>query len=92
MPEIEIYTSVWCPYCAAAKRLLDAKGVAYREIEAPSGSPARAEATERSGGRTTVPQVFVDGTPLGGYDDLARLDRTGELDRLLGLPGTATTG
>jgi len=92
MAEIEIYTSAWCPYCAAAKRLLDAKGVAYREIEAPAGSPARAEATRRSGGRTTVPQVFVDGAPLGGYDDIARLDRAGELDRLLGLTRTVARG
>jgi glutaredoxin 3 len=92
MPEIEIYTSVWCPYCAAAKRLLNAKGMAYREIEAPAGSPARAEAIERSGGRTTVPQVFVDGCPLGGYDDLAALDRAGELDRLFGIAGTAASG
>jgi len=92
MAEIEIYTSAWCPYCAAAKRLLDAKGVAYREIEAPAGSAARAEAARRSGGRTTVPQVFVDGSPLGGYDDIARLDRAGELDHLLGLTRTAATG
>jgi glutaredoxin 3 len=91
MPSIEIYTSLWCPYCAAAKRLLDRKGVAYREIEAPSGSPARSEAIERSGGRTTVPQIFVDGRAIGGYDDLVALDRTGELDRLLGRTGTAAS-
>ena len=89
MADIEIYTSFWCPYCAAAKRLLDAKGVAYREIEAPAGSPARAESETRSGGRTSVPQVFVDGQALGGYDDLAALDRAGELDRLLGISGAA---
>lgn len=92
MPEIEIYTSFWCPYCAAAKRLLDRKGVEYREIEAPAGSEARAEAEARSGGRTTVPQIFVDGQALGGYDDIAALDRAGELDRLLGIAGTAATG
>lgn len=90
MPEIEIYTSSWCPYCAAAKRLLDRKGVAYREIAAPSGSAARAEAEARSGGRTSVPQIFVDGRPLGGYDDIAALDRAGELDGLLGTAGSAT--
>lgn len=89
MPVIEIYTTAWCPYCAAAKRLLESKGVAFREIDAPAGSPARAEAIARSGGRSTVPQVFVDGVAVGGYDDLAALDRTGELDRLLGRTGAA---
>ncbi|MCU0985307.1 MAG: glutaredoxin 3 [Acetobacteraceae bacterium] len=85
MAEIEIYTTFWCPYCAAAKALLGKKGVAFREIDAPNGSPARAEAISRSGGRTTVPQIFVDGTPLGGYDDIAALDREGKLDPVLGL-------
>jgi glutaredoxin 3 len=85
MAEIEIYTTFWCPYCSAAKALLTKKGIAFREIDAPSGSAARAEAMTRSGGRTTVPQVFVDGTPLGGYDDLAALDRAGRLDALLGV-------
>ncbi|QXM25520.1 glutaredoxin 3 [Elioraea tepida] len=85
MAEIEIYTTAWCPYCAAAKALLAKKGVPFREIDAPSGSAARAEAITRSGGRTTVPQVFVDGKPLGGYDDLAALDRAGRLDALLGV-------
>lgn len=89
MAEVEIYTSAWCPYCAAAKRLLERKGVAFREIDAPAGSAARAEATARSGGRTTVPQVFADGRSLGGYDDLAALDRAGDLDRILGLSAGA---
>ncbi len=89
MPEIEIYTIAWCPYCVAAKRLLRRKGVAFREIDAPSGSPAREEAIRRSGGRTTVPQVFIDGRSVGGYDDLSALDRTGELDRLLRLGSAA---
>ena len=85
MAEIELYTTAWCPYCAAAKALLAKKGVPFREIDAPSGSAARAAAITRSGGRTTVPQVFVDGKPLGGYDDLAALDRAGRLDALLGV-------
>jgi glutaredoxin 3 len=85
MPEIEIYTTFWCPYCSAAKALLAKKGVSFREIDAPNGSPARAEAIARSGGRTTVPQIFVDGAPLGGYDDIAALDRAGRLDPVLGL-------
>jgi glutaredoxin 3 len=85
MAEVEIYTTFWCPYCAAAKALLTKKGVAFREIDAPAGSAARSEAMSRSGGRTTVPQVFVDGTALGGYDDIAALDRAGRLDPLLGV-------
>jgi glutaredoxin 3 len=85
MAEVEIYTTFWCPYCSAAKALLAKKGVAFREIDAPNGSPARAEAISRSGGRTTVPQIFVDGAPLGGYDDIAALDRAGRLDPALGL-------
>ena len=83
MPDIEIYTQPWCAYCARAKRLLDGKHVAYREIDAPHGSPARAEATSRSGGRTSVPQIFIDGHHIGGSDDLAALEREGGLDKLL---------
>lgn len=83
MPEIEIYTQPWCPYCVRAKALLDKKGVTYREIDAPGGTPARAEARERSGGQTSVPQIFIDGRHIGGSDDLAALDRAGKLDPLL---------
>jgi glutaredoxin 3 len=83
MPSVEIYTQPWCPYCARAKNLLERKGVAYTEIAAPNGTPARAEARSRSGGRTSVPQVFIDGRHIGGSDDLAALDRDGGLDPLL---------
>ncbi len=83
MPAIEIYTQPWCPYCARAKNLLERKGAAFREIEAPGGSAARQEAARRAGGRTSVPQVFVGGKHLGGSDDLAALDRAGKLDALL---------
>ncbi len=82
MPLVEIYTQDWCPYCVRAKQLLDRKGVAYTEIDAPGGSEARAESQRRSG-RTSVPQVFVDGKSLGGSDELAALDRAGKLDALL---------
>lgn len=81
-PEIEIYTSAWCPYCARAKALLDRKGAAYREIDAPAGSEARAESLRRTG-RTSVPQIFIAGKHIGGSDDLAALDRAGGLDPLL---------
>ena len=83
MATVEIYTQPWCPYCARAKNLLDKKGVAYTEIDAPSGTRQRAESVQRSGGRTSVPQVFIDGTHVGGSDDLAALDRQGKLDALL---------
>ena len=83
MPQVEIYTQDWCGYCARAKRLLDEKGVEYREIDAPHGSTERAEARRRSGGRTTMPQIFVDGRHIGGCDELMALDRAGKLDPLL---------
>lgn len=82
MPTIEVYTQPWCPYCAQAVRLLQRKGAEFREIDAPNGSPERDEAVRRSG-RTTVPQVFIDGRHIGGCDDLMALDRSGRLDPLL---------
>jgi glutaredoxin 3 len=85
MPNIEIYTQAWCPYCERAVHLLTSKGVEFREIDAPPGSKARAEARERSGGRTSAPQIFIDGQHIGGCDDLRALDRAGKLDPLLGL-------
>ncbi len=83
MPKIEIYTQALCPYCARAVRLLTQKGVSFDEIDAPSGSAARAEAVRRSGGRVTVPQIFIDGQAIGGCDDLLALDAAGKLDPLL---------
>ena len=83
MPTIEIYTQAWCPYCARALNLLQEKGAAFKEIDAPGGSPARKEARERSGGKTSVPQIFIDGAAIGGSDELRALDRAGKLDALL---------
>lgn len=83
MAKIEIYTQDFCGYCARAVALFQKKGVPFEEKYAPHGSANRAEAVERSGGRTTVPQVFIDGKHIGGSDDLMVLDRRGELDRLL---------
>lgn len=83
MPTIEIYTQPWCPYCARAMNLLNAKNVAFKEIDAPHGSPARQEARTRSGGSTTVPQIFIGETYVGGSDELAALERAGKLDALL---------
>lgn len=82
-PRVEIYTQAWCPYCARAMNLLQAKGVAFEEIAAQPGSAARAEAKARAGGRTSVPQIFINGAHIGGSDDLAALERAGRLDALL---------
>ena len=84
MPTVEIYTTMFCPYCHRAKHLLDQKGVAYREIDVTSSPGLRAEARRRSGGRRTVPQIFIDGEPIGGSDELAELESSGELDEKLG--------
>jgi glutaredoxin 3 len=83
MARIEIYTQPFCPYCVRAKALLTEKGAAFEEIDAPGGTPARAAARERSGGRTSVPQIFIGGAHIGGCDDLFALDRAGKLDPLL---------
>ncbi len=83
MPDIEIYTQYFCPYCDRAKALLTKKGVAFREVDAPAGSPARDQARIRSGGRSSVPQIFIDGKHVGGCDDLVALDRAAKLDPIL---------
>ena len=83
MAEIEIYTQPWCPFCARAISLLNGKGVDFRQIDAPHGSAERRDAIRRSGGRTTVPQIFIDGRHIGGCDELVALDRAGRLDPLL---------
>jgi glutaredoxin 3 len=83
MTQVEIYTQPGCPYCTRAKRLLEKKSVAFREINAPQGTEARTESIRRAGGRTSVPQIFIAGQHVGGCDDLVALDVAGELDRLL---------
>ena len=83
MAKVEIYTTPFCPYCYRAKALLAGKGVEFEEVDAPHGSAARRVAIERSGGRTTVPQIFINGRSIGGSDELAALDRAGKLDALL---------
>ena len=85
MPQVEIYTQPWCPYCLRAVSLLKSKKVDFKQINAPKGTPEREEAIRRSGGLQTVPQIFVDGEYLGGCDDLVALDRSGQLDAKLGL-------
>jgi glutaredoxin 3 len=84
MPEIEIYTTRYCPYCVAAKRLLSHKGVTFTEIDVSGDRVARSKMVVRASGRMTVPQIFIGATHVGGYDDLYALDRAGKLDPLLG--------
>jgi glutaredoxin 3 len=84
MARVVIYLTRYCPYCTAAKALFRSKSVAFEEIDVSSDPARRAEMEQRSR-RRTVPQIFIDGEPIGGYDDARRLDSTGELDRLLGL-------
>ena len=83
MAKVEIYTQPFCPYCARAIGLLTRKGADFIEIDAPHGSQARKDAIARSGGRTTVPLIFIGGQAIGGSDDLAALERAGRLDALL---------
>ena len=83
MAKVEIYTKAFCPYCSRALRLLASKQVEPEEFDITMGGPKRAEMLERSGGRITVPQIFIDGRHVGGSDDLAAIERTGELDKLL---------
>ena len=83
MAKIDIYTQPWCPYCERAVHILTTKGVEVREINAPRGSQARDEAVQRSGGRSTVPQIFIGERHIGGCDELVALDRAGKLDPLL---------
>jgi len=85
MPSITIYTKGWCPYCSAAKKLLDDKGVDFTEIDIEKKPEARAEMIQKANGRTTVPQIFIGERHVGGCDDLHALERAGQLDALLGI-------
>ena len=85
MAKVELYTTMFCPYCARARSLLSKKGVTYSEIDVMADTAKRDEMIERAGGRQTVPQIFIDGKHVGGSDELAALDKAGKLDALLGL-------
>lgn len=87
MSTVEVYTSPFCPYCHRAKALLEKKGVAFTEIDVPGTPGAREEMLRRTSGARTVPQIFIDGRGIGGSDELAALERAGELNALLGLTG-----
>jgi len=82
-PKIVMYSTGWCPYCSRARELLKSKGVDFEEIDVEARPEARAEMTARSGGRRTVPQIFIGATHVGGCDDLLELEAGGRLDTLL---------
>ena len=83
MARVKIYTTPICPYCARAKSLLKKKGAEIEEIDVFMDGDARSEMEEKSGGRYTVPQIFVGETHVGGCDDLYALEQDGKLDSLL---------
>jgi glutaredoxin 3 len=85
MAEVELYTTMYCPYCSRARALLQRKGVAYVDIDIAEEPERRDEMIRRAQGRSTVPQIFINGEHIGGYDELAALDRAGELDPKLGI-------
>jgi glutaredoxin 3 len=85
MARVVIYTTNYCPYCFRAKSLLRSKNVAFEEIDVTDDPERRAE-MEKLSARYTVPQIFIDDKPIGGYDDAQRLDNAGKLDQMLGLP------
>ena len=83
--KIEIYTTMFCPFCVRAKQLLDSKQVMYDETDVTARLSLRRTMTKRANGRTSVPQIFIDGQHIGGCNDLVALERSGQLDRLLQL-------
>lgn len=83
MPEIIVYTKDYCPYCHAAKDLLRKKGAAFTEVDIQKHPERRAEMIQKAGGRSTVPQIFIGGTHVGGCDDIHALDSAGKLDPML---------
>ncbi len=86
MAEVELYTTMFCPYCTRARALLQRKGVAFVDIDIAAEPKRRNEMIRRAGGRTTVPQIFIGGEHIGGCDELVALDRAGGLDPKLGIP------
>ena len=83
MVRVEIYVKTTCPYCYRAQMLLQQKGVEYETYVLDAGGPRRDEMIQRASGRTTVPQIFINGRHVGGCDDLYALDRQGKLEQLL---------
>ena len=83
MKPVRIYTTTYCGFCARAKELLKSKGVAFEEVDVTGDDDSRQRLVELSGGRKTVPQIFIGAVHIGGYADLARLESDGKLDALL---------
>ena len=83
MARVEMYSKTWCGFCVRARGLLQAKGVTIEEYVIDGGGPKREEMIQRSKGRTTVPQIFIDGHHIGGCNDLFALERDGKLDAML---------
>jgi glutaredoxin 3 len=82
-PKIVMYSTGWCPYCSRARELLESKGIDFEEIDVEARPEARTEMMTRSGGRRTVPQIFIGPMHVGGCDDLHALEASGRLDTLL---------
>ena len=85
MAQVELYTTMWCPFCARARALLERKGVDYTNIDLDEEPNRRDEMIRRAHGGRTVPQIFIDGEHIGGCDDMVALDRAGRLDPKLGI-------
>jgi glutaredoxin 3 len=83
MAEVVVYTKDYCPYCTRAKDILKKKGAEVKEIDVTNDENLLAEMIEKSGGRKSVPEIFINGQHIGGHDDMVELDRKGELDKLL---------
>ena len=83
MAKVEVYSTQTCPYCVRAKSLLDAKDVDFQEIDVTGDDEARLALVAKAGGRRTVPQIFINGQSIGGYDDLRALEESGKLDQML---------
>lgn len=86
-PQVVMYSTAWCGYCQRARNLLERKGVVVQELKIDEDAAARDAMLAKTGGRRTVPQIFIGDRHVGGYDDLSALERAGELDRLLGKTG-----
>ena len=89
--DVVMYSTGWCPYCERARELLARKGISVQEIDIDEDPAQREVMLQRSGGRRTVPQIFIGERHVGGFDDLAALERAGELDKLLGKDPLTTT-
>lgn len=83
MPKIEVYSTAVCPYCVAAKNLLKARGLEWTEVRIDTDAAQRDTMLARSGGRRTVPQIFINEQHVGGYDELLAADRSGKLKQML---------